>query len=133
VEMGFGKTETQYAALRSLFFAPGHRITQVELGNQLSITSPSVTALADTLESNGLAIRVPHETDRRTTYVQLTEQGMAVCEQLVPGVAALNQELAACFSETEQMTLIMLINRFLAHAAELQGTPLLPTVSAGSP
>ena len=50
---------------------------QGELGALLGYNTSSMTALVDRLERDGIAIRVPHPTDRRRLTVRLTDDGRA--------------------------------------------------------
>jgi len=47
------------------------------MGERLQLHPTSITNIVDRLESDGLARRLPHPTDRRTTLVELTEAGRA--------------------------------------------------------
>lgn len=51
------------------------------LADDLCLTPRNVTALVDALEADGLAKRVPHESDRRVTLVEATPAGMAAAEE----------------------------------------------------
>jgi DNA-binding MarR family transcriptional regulator len=50
-------------------------MTQRELSEVLRCTARNVTALVDGLEAGGYVTRSPHPSDRRATFVGLTEQG----------------------------------------------------------
>jgi DNA-binding MarR family transcriptional regulator len=83
-ESGLGVTETQ--AISSLT-VHGDR-GQHELAADLGLSSGASTALVDRLERQGIAERYPHPTDRRRTYVRLTEQGQAVVHRSGEWLAA---------------------------------------------
>lgn len=51
------------------------RVTMSELADSVAITTGGVTRLADRLEKDGLVERVNCPSDRRVTYLALTEQG----------------------------------------------------------
>lgn len=51
------------------------RVTMSGLADSVSITTGGVTRLADRLEKDGLVERVSCPSDRRVTYLALTEQG----------------------------------------------------------
>jgi len=51
------------------------RVTMSALADSVSITTGGVTRLADRLEKDGLVERVSCPSDRRVTYLALTEQG----------------------------------------------------------
>jgi MarR family transcriptional regulator, organic hydroperoxide resistance regulator len=81
-------------ALRLL--EPGHARPMSELAELLVCDASNVTALADRLESKGLATRQPHPGDRRVKALTLTEEGTEVRERVLelmseppPAIAAL--------------------------------------------
>jgi DNA-binding MarR family transcriptional regulator len=73
-ESGLGVTETQAISTLTVHGDRG----QHELAADLGLSSGASTALVDRLERQGIAERYPHPTDRRRTYVRLTDQGRAV-------------------------------------------------------
>ena len=62
------------------------------LADELGLSPRNMTALVDSLESEGLVRRRPHPTDRRATVVELTELGEGTaCESvLVPQMGAMS-------------------------------------------
>lgn len=69
-------TGITYARARLLHALNAHgSMIMSGLRDELCITARSVTALVDGLEEAGHVRRVPHETDRRATVVELTETG----------------------------------------------------------
>ncbi|KGJ09071.1 MarR family transcriptional regulator (plasmid) [Paracoccus versutus] len=55
-------------------------VTMSELSRMLLVSNGNATAVVDRLERDGLARRVPSETDRRTVFVSLTPEGLAAFE-----------------------------------------------------
>ena len=107
-----GVTRTEFDALDELSERGG--LTPGELGERLSLTSGSVTALVDRLERLGWAAHERHPNDRRKIVVRLTAAAEETAEQeLGPLVAAIN-ETAARFPARERAK----IERFLAKAAD---------------
>ena len=49
----------------------------ISSNNWLSVTKRNITTLVDGLEGDGLAMRRPHPTDRRSKLVALTKDGEA--------------------------------------------------------
>ncbi|MEH3053894.1 MAG: MarR family transcriptional regulator [Patulibacter minatonensis] len=73
VGMSFGRTR----ALRRLARRP---MSMRELADALDIDPANATAVVDTLERAGLAVRRPHPTDRRAKLVDLTDEGRRLGE-----------------------------------------------------
>lgn len=64
-----------------LLRTPGHRLTMTRLAHEVSLTSGGFTKFADRLVKAGLIERQGCATDRRVTYVALTERGLAVARE----------------------------------------------------
>jgi DNA-binding MarR family transcriptional regulator len=73
-------TPSAFRALRILGRDGAMRLS--ELSEHLRIAPRSVTEVADTLESRGLADRRPDPADRRATLVELTEHGSRVLDAI---------------------------------------------------
>jgi DNA-binding MarR family transcriptional regulator len=82
-----GMSLPRFLALRDLYLTPGHRLTQGDIQRRGKTTSGSVTRLVDSLEQEGLIVRRPNLTDRRTNYVELMPKGLDLCHRLIPAVA----------------------------------------------
>lgn len=74
------------------------------------------------LEGKGLVLRKPHPDDRRSALLDLTAEGRAVFEQIVPLARALEAELTAVLGPEDRALLATLLARLDAHLGKL-GTP----------
>lgn len=70
-----GLTFARYEALVLLTFARRSSLPMRVMGERLQLHPTSVTNIVDRLERDGLVKRVPHPTDRRTTLVEITDDG----------------------------------------------------------
>ena len=70
-----GLTFARYEALVLLYFSRRGNLPMRVMGQRLQLHPTSVTNIVDRLEADGLVKRIPHPTDRRTTLVEITEQG----------------------------------------------------------
>src|SRR4026207_2250126 len=62
------------------------------LGDALGLSARNMTAVADSLEGEGLVRRVAHPSDRRATLLELTDEGVtAADESLVPRLAEISR------------------------------------------
>lgn len=73
-----GLTFARYEALVLLSFSKRGSLPMRLMGERLQLHPTSITNIVDRLESDGLARRLPHPGDRRTTLVELTEHGRAL-------------------------------------------------------
>ena len=70
-----GLTFARYEALVLLYFSRKGALPMRVMGERLQLHPTSITNIVDRLESDGLARRLPHPSDRRTTLVELTDAG----------------------------------------------------------
>ena len=70
-----GLTFARYEALVLLSFSSRDSLPMRMMGERLQLHPTSITNIVDRLEADGLAQRLPHPTDRRTTLVALTPTG----------------------------------------------------------
>jgi DNA-binding MarR family transcriptional regulator len=70
-----GLTFARYEALVLLSFSSRDSLPMRLMGERLQLHPTSITNIVDRLEADGLARRLPHPSDRRTTLVELTDAG----------------------------------------------------------
>ncbi len=107
-----GVTRTEFDALDELAQRGG--LTPGELGERLSLTSGSVTALVDRLERIGWAARERHPQDRRKVVVRLTAIAEETARREIGPLASAIDETAARFPARERSVIL----RFLADAGD---------------
>ena len=113
---GMDRTIGRYAVLRVLFFAPENKMALSDISSDMDVTASNITVLVDGLVKDGLVIRIPNPTDKRSTWVQLTREGGELCSHMVPGMATLNEELLKGFTEEEKIFLNDAMKRLKANA-----------------
>ncbi|GAA3879378.1 MarR family transcriptional regulator [Saccharothrix violaceirubra] len=70
-----GLTFARFEALVLLTFSRAGHLPMRVMGERLQLHPTSVTNIVDRLEADGLVRRLPHPTDRRTTLVEITDEG----------------------------------------------------------
>lgn len=70
-----GLSFARYEALVLLSFSKRGSLPMRMMGERLQLHPTSITNIVDRLEADGLARRLPHPSDRRTTLVELTGPG----------------------------------------------------------
>jgi DNA-binding MarR family transcriptional regulator len=79
-----------------------------KMGERLMIHPTSVTNIVDRLEVQGFVRRRPHETDRRTTLVEITDTGRQVMERATKEVITSSFGLDVLSSrEVDQLTRLL--------------------------
>jgi DNA-binding MarR family transcriptional regulator len=108
----------RFRFLRNLWFAPRHRLLPCDLAEALAVTTPTVTAMVDGLEKDGLVTRLPNERDRRSNIITLTEKGEEACALMMPRSAGIAVQACAGFTEEEKKTLAALLFRYWQNLPE---------------
>jgi DNA-binding MarR family transcriptional regulator len=83
-----GLSFARYEALVLLSFSKRGSLPMRLMGERLQLHPTSITNIVDRLEADGLARRLPHPSDRRTTLVELTDPGR---ERLVAATEAVTK------------------------------------------
>ena len=98
----------QYAVLIIIERNPGLR--QSQISSALNIKRANLVALLDSLESRGLAKRVPVATDRRSYALHLTEDGAALMRKLAEANAAHEARVSAIIGDAGRLELLRLLH-----------------------
>lgn len=114
--LGYGRAVGRSTLLHVLFFARSQPLSHSEIGNELQITPGSVTYLVDGLEKEGLVRRVVDPANRRTVYVELTEEGQQVAATLTPSIVDYADKISEGLTDSEKQTLVDLTLRCLDNA-----------------
>ncbi|MDQ0891228.1 DNA-binding MarR family transcriptional regulator [Paenibacillus sp. V4I9] len=77
----------------------------VDIANEFGLTRGAITQLLDKLELQGLVIRKPHPTSRRSQLVQMTDKGN---ELIVSILAAYNKKIEQLFTPYSKEELAIL-------------------------
>ena len=85
-----GLTFARYEALVLLYFSRRGSLPMRVMGERLQLHPTSVTNIVDRLEADRLVNRIAHPTDRRTTLVEITEDGLARRERATEAVTAID-------------------------------------------
>ncbi len=73
-----------YDVLAALRDADDARLRQVELAERVLLSNSGLSRLIDRIEKAGLARRTSCDTDRRSFYIELTDEGRAMLERMWP-------------------------------------------------
>ena len=100
--------------------APPEGLLLSRLGTLMAITPPAVTKRIDILEARGLVKRHAHATDRRASLVQLTEQGRALVDELLPRHVENEGRLLSRLDRAERAQLRALLVKLAAACEPLE-------------
>ncbi len=125
IEETFGVPQPVATALAVIEGADGP-LTPSEVSARLVVPSATMTATLDTLERRGWVERRTNPDDRRSILVSVTEEGRAVSDRLLAGIRVVERETMSALSERELATLLKLLDKVLARAAEVAAEPAAP-------
>lgn len=80
----------------------GSPLRMKELAKKMGVTTGTLTVMIDRLEQQGLLKRTPHETDRRSYLIALTEKGQTLFAEHHQYHLRLTEEITATLSAEEQ-------------------------------
>ena len=114
---GLGMGSSDFAVLEALLHKGPLPVN--EIGKKVLLTSGSITAAVDRLETKGLVERRAHGSDRRARIVHLTKEGRRLITH-VYGVHAADMErlASASLTKADRKTLIGLLKKFGYRASE---------------
>jgi DNA-binding MarR family transcriptional regulator len=121
----FGITQAAATAL-AVIDGAGTPLTPSQVSDRVLIASATMTATLDLLERRGWIRRVPNPADRRSVLVQITPDGRAVTDQLLPGIRTIERSILSALTRDERAQLLNLLARVLTRTAEVAAGPPEP-------
>lgn len=106
-----GITPVQYAALQCIANQSG--LDQRTLARSIAQDTSTTAGVVERLETRGLITRITSPTDRRVRLLDITAEGNALLQTLVPHMLHAQQRLLAPLSPTEQHTFMTLLQRLV--------------------
>ncbi|WP_076413857.1 MarR family winged helix-turn-helix transcriptional regulator [Shewanella sp. UCD-KL12] len=82
-----------------------------ELAEKIGVTTGTLTVQIDKMVKSGLVTRKPHETDRRSILVELTDKGEALYQEHDALHLQLTGELTAKFTAEERVQFLSFLQR----------------------
>jgi DNA-binding MarR family transcriptional regulator len=94
------------------------------IAERLIITSGSMTSVLDTLERRGLVRRMPHPDDRRKLLVEVTDEAVAILDEMLPSLHQRERALMdAALTKEEQRRLLGLLAKVQQAAEDMADRP----------
>jgi DNA-binding MarR family transcriptional regulator len=85
-----------------------------------------MTATLDLLEYRGWIRRIPNPGDRRSVLIEITPDGRAVTDQLLPGIRTVERNILSALTPEERAHLLEMLAKILARAAGVAAEPPEP-------
>ncbi|GAK13194.1 transcriptional regulator, MarR family [Geomicrobium sp. JCM 19039] len=112
-----GLNPTEFAVIE-LLYNKGDQPVQ-KIGEKVLIASSSITYVVDKLEKRGFTERRPCPSDRRITYVTLTEAGKTFMDESFPCHVEAIENIMEGLSASEKDEVIQLLKKLGGHAKNL--------------
>ena len=104
----------------------GTPLTPSQVSDRVLVASATMTATLDLLEYRGWIRRVPNPGDRRSVLIEITPDGRAAADQLLPGIRTVEKSILSALTPGERAHLLDLLSKVLARAAEVAAGPPEP-------
>ena len=129
----FGISQPAATAL-AVIDGAGTPLTPSQVSDRVLIASATMTATLDLLERRGWIRRVPNPADRRSVLIEITPEGRATTDQLLPGIRTIEQNILSALTRDERAHLLDLLAKILTRTAEVAAARPSPcTASATGP
>ncbi|MGX9133465.1 MarR family winged helix-turn-helix transcriptional regulator [Rummeliibacillus sp. JY-2-4R] len=104
-----GLNPTEFAVLE-LLYHKGRQPLQ-KIGSKILLASGSITYVIDKLEKRNFLSRISCPSDRRITYAEITDEGIAFMDELFPKHEQQLHELTSALSSEEKEQAIELLKK----------------------
>ena len=121
----FGISQAAATAL-AVIDGAGAPLTPSQVADRVLIASATMTATLDLLERHGWIRRVPNPADRRSVLIEITPEGRATTDQLLPGIRTVEQGILSALTHDERESLLDLLAKVLTRTAEVAAEPPEP-------
>jgi len=122
IRLTFGIPQVTATAL-AVIDGAAEPLTPTQVSDRVLIPSATMTATLDHLERRGWIRRIPNPDDRRSTLIEITPDGRAIADQLLPGIRTLERTILSALSQDEREHLQDLLAKVLARTAEAAAEP----------
>jgi DNA-binding MarR family transcriptional regulator len=121
----FGVSQPAATAL-AVIDGAGTLLTPSQVSERVLAASATMTATLDLLERRGWIRRVPNPADRRSVLIEITPEGRAAADQLLPGIRAVERSILSALTPGERDRLLDLLAKVLNRTAAVAASPPEP-------
>ncbi|MDO8613996.1 MAG: MarR family transcriptional regulator [Dehalococcoidia bacterium] len=117
-------TASQMTLLYAIYEAPERRLSAGRLAEELGVSAPAITGLADKLHRDDFLTKLPGQEDRRVVILALTESGKAAVEEMIDAFEELFLPLLFEMSPDSRQSLLRGMEHIHALARHITGQPV---------
>ena len=118
VRLTFGIPQAAATAL-AVIDGAGEPLTPSQVSDRVLVASATMTATLDLLEHRGWIRRIPNPADRRSTLIEITPDGRATADQLLPRIRAVEKSVLSALTPAERAQLLDMLTKILARTADV--------------
>ncbi len=100
-------------------------LTPSQVSERLLVAPATLTATLDLLERRGWVRRGPNPADRRSVLVEITPEGEAVTDTILPGIRQIEVRMMSALSAKERNVLLGLLDKVMTQAALVAAEPAI--------
>lgn len=82
-----------------------------KISEEMMVTGANITCVVDNLEKEGFVKRIPSKEDRRVIHADLTPQGKAKVESILPAYSESMASIISVLTDAEQKELVRLLSK----------------------
>ena len=97
IAAAFGISQPVATAL-AVIDGAGEPLTPSQVSDRVLVASATMTATLDLLERRGWIRRIPNPADRRSVLVEITPEGRATADRLLPGIRAIERSILSALT-----------------------------------
>ena len=103
-----------------------HPLTPSDVSERTLTSTATMTGTLDALERRGWIRRVPNPEDRRSLFIEITDDGQAVADRLLPGIRRLEKAMLSELTPSERTKLLALLAKVLKGTAAVAAAEPIP-------
>jgi DNA-binding MarR family transcriptional regulator len=114
------------ATVLAVLDGAGEPLTPSQISERVLVASATMTATLDLLERRNWVRRTPNPDDRRSTRVEITADGRATADRLLPAIRAIERRALSALTKAERLQLVDLLAKVLDRLASIAAEPPQP-------
>ena len=113
----FELSRQEWRVLASL--GNGELLSAKQIGEQTNLEKMPASRAITKMQTQGLLVKSTDKTDKRSSLLKLTEQGLSIYQQLIPLVLEREQELLSVLSVLEKNQLTKIFEKLTLKSMEI--------------
>jgi DNA-binding MarR family transcriptional regulator len=113
----FELSRQEWRVLASL--GNGELLSAKQIGEQTNLEKMPASRAITSMQTQGLLVKNTDKSDKRSSLLKLTTQGLAIYQQLIPMVLAREQELLSVLSAEEKNQLANIIEKLTLKSVDI--------------